>query len=89
MTDRVYKSFPQDTTSILHEGKPVFDIVRDNLSDTVIWNPFREGAEAIGDFMPKDGYKTMVCVEAGAVYGWTTLEAGDGFEAGQIIKSHI
>lgn len=88
-TDRVYKSLQQPTTSILYEGKPILDITRDNLSDTVIWNPWKEGAQAISDFEPKDGYKTMVCVEPGAVNGWTTLEGNDGFEAGQVMKSHF
>ena len=87
--DRVYKDLKQDTTSIVVDGKPRFDITRDNLQDTVIWNPWREGAQAIGDFAPKDGYKTMVCVESGAVNGWITLEAQDGFEAGQVMKAHI
>lgn len=87
--DRVYKSLNQDTTSILVDGKPYFDVTRDNLADTVVWNPWKEGAQAIGDYAPKDGYKRMICVEAGAVNGWTTLEAQDGFEAGQILKAHI
>lgn len=30
---------------------------------TVLWNPWKEGAEKIAD-MPDDGYRTMVCVEA-------------------------
>ncbi|THY61912.1 galactose mutarotase-like protein [Aureobasidium pullulans] len=87
--DRVYKSFTQDTTSILVDDKPRLDVIRDNMQDTVIWNPWKEGAEAIADFEPKDGYKNMVCVEAGAVNGWITLEAQDGFEAGQILKSYL
>ncbi|KAF4553042.1 Glucose-6-phosphate 1-epimerase-like protein [Elsinoe fawcettii] len=88
-TDRVYKSLQQNTSSILIDGKPGFDVVRDNLQDTVIWNPWKEGAQAISDFAPKDGYKTMVCVEAGSVNGWTTLEGNDGWEAGQVLKSYL
>ncbi|KAG8630923.1 hypothetical protein KVT40_000063 [Elsinoe batatas] len=87
--DRVYKSLQQNTTSIVVDGKPAFDVVRDNLQDTVVWNPWKEGAQAISDFAPKDGYKTMVCVEAGSVNGWTTLEGNDGFEAGQVLKSYL
>ena len=87
--DRVYKSFKQSTTSILVDDKPRLDVIRDNVQDTVIWNPWKEGAQAIGDFEPKDGYKTMICVEAGAVDGWQTLEAQDGFEAGQLLRSHL
>ena len=71
------------------DGKPALDVIRDNLNDLVIWNPWREGAQAIGDFSPKEGYKNMLCVEAGAVDGWITLEGNDGFEAGQTFKSHL
>lgn len=86
-TDRVYSSIPQNTTSVLVDEKPRFDVVRDNLPDTVVWNPWKEKAAAMADFGPDDGYKHMVCVEAGAVKQWTTLEAGDTWEAGQTIKS--
>lgn len=41
----------------------------------------------MGDFEPKDGYKNMVCVEVGAVNGWTKLEGGESWEGGQLIKS--
>lgn len=87
--DRVYKSIKQDTTSVVQGGKSLFDITRDNLEDTVIWNPWIEKAKAMGDFEPKDGYKNMVCVEVGAVNGWQKLDPGDTFEGGQIVKSHL
>jgi glucose-6-phosphate 1-epimerase len=61
--------------------------VRDNLVDTVVWNPWTEKAKGMGDFSPKDGYKNMLCVEVGAVNGWVTLDAGEGWEGGQVIKS--
>jgi glucose-6-phosphate 1-epimerase len=85
--DRVYKSLPQDTTSVLEAGKPRFDVVRDNLVDTVIWNPWIEKAKGMADFTPKDGYKNMLCVEVGAVNGWVKLDGGEGWEGGQVIKS--
>lgn len=87
--DRVYKSIKQDTTSIVQDGKSRFDVTRDNLEDTVVWNPWVEKAKAMGDFEPKDGYKNMLCVEVGAVDGWQKLEPGDVFEGGQIVKSHL
>lgn len=62
-------------------------MVRDNLSDTVVWNPWIEKAKAMGDFSPDDGYKNMVCVEVGTVNGWQKLEKGEVFEGGQTIKS--
>ncbi|KAF2642875.1 galactose mutarotase-like protein [Massarina eburnea CBS 473.64] len=85
--DRVYKSIPQDTTSVVEDGKPRFDVVRDNLQDTVLWNPWIEKAKAMADFSPDDAYKQMVCVEVGAVQGWQKLEKGEVFEGGQTIKS--
>ncbi|KAF2657893.1 galactose mutarotase-like protein [Lophiostoma macrostomum CBS 122681] len=85
--DRVYASIPQDTTSVVEAGKPRFDVVRDNLSDTVVWNPWTEKAAAMGDFAPNEGFKEMVCVEVGTVKGWQKLEKGEVFEGGQTIKS--
>ena len=87
--DRVYKSIKQDTTSIVQNGKPRLDIQRDNLVDSVVWNPWDVKAKGMSDFEPKDGYKNMVCVEVGAVDGWTKVEPGDTFEGGQIVKSHL
>lgn len=88
-TDRVYKSIKQDTTSISSDGKPRFDVTRDNLEDTVVWNPWIEKNKAMADLEPKDAYKHFVCVEVGAVNGWQKLEPGDVFEGGQVVKSHL
>lgn len=87
--DRVYKDIKQDTTSITEDGKPRFDVIRDNVKDTVAWNPWIEKAKAMGDFSPDDGYKNMVCVEVGAVDGWQKLEKGEVWEGGMLIKSHL
>lgn len=85
----MYKSIKQDTTSIVQDRKSRVDIQRDNLVDSVVWNPWIEKAKGMSDFEPKDGYKNMICVEVGAVDGWQKLEAGDTFEGGQIVKSHL
>ncbi|KAF2689814.1 galactose mutarotase-like protein [Lentithecium fluviatile CBS 122367] len=87
--DRVYAGIPQNTTSVVEDGTPRFDVVRDNLQDTVVWNPWIEKAKAMGDFAPDEGYKNMVCVEVGAVKGWQKLEKGEVFEGGQTIKSLV
>jgi len=85
--DRVYTKIPQNTTTILEKGTPRFDVVRDKLVDTVLWNPAKEKAAGMGDFEPKDGWKNMVCVEVGAVGGWTSLEGGEEWEGGQTVKA--
>ena len=71
----------------MEAGAPRFDVVRDNLPDTVVWNPWREKAAGMGDFAPKDGFTQMVCVEVGSVDGWQKLEPGDTFEGGQLVRS--
>jgi glucose-6-phosphate 1-epimerase len=88
-TDRVYAAIPQDTTSVLDGTVRRFDVVRDNLPDTVIWNPWIEKANAMGDFKPKDGYKNMVCVEVGNVGAWIKLDGGETWEGGQVMKSYL
>ena len=87
-TDRVYAKISQDTTGVLTSGQPRFEVVRDNLSDTVVWNPGKQKAQAMGDFVPKEDWTRMLCVEVGAVNGWQKLEPGETFEAGQNIRSH-
>ncbi|KAI6783157.1 Glucose-6-phosphate 1-epimerase-like protein [Emericellopsis cladophorae] len=86
-TDRVYTPAqgPGHPLVIEEDGKPRFRIVRDNLEDAVIFNPWVDKAQGMGDFEPKDGWKKMLCVEPGSVSKWQTLEKGDAFEAAQTI----
>lgn len=67
-------------------GKTKFTVLRDNLSNVVVWNPWIEKANGLSDFEPKDGYKNMLCIEPGSVSGWQTLEPGDAFEGAQTIN---
>lgn len=87
--DRVYKSIKQDTTSIVVGGKPALDVIRDNIDDTVVWNPWIEKTKATGDLRPEDSYKRFVCVEVGSVDSWQKLEPDEVFEGGQILKSYL
>lgn len=86
-TDRVYTKAAEVPVVVSENGKKVFEITRDNLENVVVWNPWIEKAKGMGDFEPKDGYKQMICVEAGQVGEWQKLEAGDTFEGSQLIKS--
>lgn len=91
-TDRVYQGLdPQVPTivSLALDGKPLFSITREALTDVVVWNPWIEKAKGMADFGPDDAYKNMICVEAGSVAAWQTLEAGDSWEGGQSIKSRL
>ena len=86
--DRVYTPAGGPSTPIIvsEGGKKKFSIMRDNLNEVVVWNPWTD-AKAIGDFKPEDGYKQMICVEPGTVKGWQKLEAGETWEGGQIITA--
>ncbi|KAI0007191.1 galactose mutarotase-like protein [Xylariaceae sp. FL0662B] len=85
--DRVYTPAkgPSEPVVVSEEGEPVYSVVRDNFKDVVVWNPWTEKAVGMGDFEPKDGFKNMICIEAGSVKGWTTIDAGDAFEGSQTI----
>lgn len=86
-TDRLYKSVPlKPPVTVIEDGETRFEITRDSLDDVVVWNPGPEKAAEMSDFGPKDGWKNMLCVEAGSVAGWQTLLPGDSFEGGQTIK---
>ncbi|RFU73877.1 aldose 1-epimerase family [Trichoderma arundinaceum] len=86
-TDRVYTPVkgPGHPVIIADGGEAKFRVVRDNLDDVVVWNPWVDKSAGMGDFEPKDGWKNMVCVEAGAVSSWHQLEKGDAFEGAQTI----
>ncbi|KAL4804236.1 class II aldolase/adducin N-terminal [Aspergillus unguis] len=91
-TDRVYKDLDPSvplviSSSYLKQEKDLFSITREGLKDAVVWNPWIEKAKGMGDFSPDDAYKKMVCVEAGSVNGWQTLDGGESWEGSQFIKS--
>ena len=74
-TERIYTPAkgPSSPVVIVEGGKKVYSVVRDNLDDLVVWNPWVDKAAGMSDFGPKDGWKNMICVEAGAFKGWQTL----------------
>lgn len=87
--DRVYTPVkgPSEPVFVTEGGNKIFSVVRDNLNDVVVWNPWTEKAAGMGDFEPKDGFKNMICVEAGSVKGFQTLEPGDALEGAQVITA--
>ncbi|KAB8239623.1 D-hexose-6-phosphate mutarotase [Aspergillus alliaceus] len=91
-TDRVYQSLDPKVPIVVSsasDDKPIFSITREGLNDVVVWNPWIEKAKGMADFGPDEAYKNMICVEAGSVSGWQTLEAGDFWEGGQTIRPRL
>ncbi|CAG9955228.1 unnamed protein product [Clonostachys rosea f. rosea IK726] len=87
-TDRIYTPAipPSEPLVITEAGKPKFSIVRQNLENAVVFNPWVEKAKATADLEPKDAWKNLVCVEPGTVGGWHQLDKGDTFEVAQTIS---
>ncbi|KAE8147966.1 galactose mutarotase-like domain-containing protein [Aspergillus avenaceus] len=91
-TDRVYQSLDPKVPIVVSsasDDKPIFSVTREGLNDVVVWNPWIEKAKGMADFGPDEAYKNMICVEAGSVNGWQTLEAGDFWEGGQTIRPRL
>jgi glucose-6-phosphate 1-epimerase len=87
-TDRVYTpSSVEAPLTVTVNGSPRFEVTRETLQNVVVWNPWIEKAKGMGDFEPKDGWKQMLCVEAGQVGGWTKLDGGDAWEGGVTVKA--
>ncbi len=83
-TDRVYYDASPDLT--LHDGSSRIAIHADAMPDTVVWNPWVERARDMID-LPDDGYKYMVCIEAGCIGQPVTLDAGQSWKGGQTLKA--
>lgn len=81
--DRVYADVPGPVV-VKSGGTPLYRVERSNLEDVVVWNPW-ESCANIADFGPSDGYKNMICIEAGAVSKWHKLEPQNVWEAGAIV----
>ncbi|RAL06013.1 D-hexose-6-phosphate mutarotase [Aspergillus ibericus CBS 121593] len=91
-TDSVYKALDPKVPIVVStaaDDQPLFSITREALTDVVVWNPWIEKAKGMADFGPDEAYKNMICVEAGSVAGWQTLEAGDSWEGGQTIRPRL
>ena len=89
--DRVYTPVGGSSTliSVSEGSKKLFELSRDNLEQTVVWNPWIEKTKTMADFQPQDGYKQMLCVEPGQVDGWLKLEGGDTWEGGQFLRANL
>jgi glucose-6-phosphate 1-epimerase len=83
--DRAYRDSPE--TIILESplDKRRYLITKEGFSDTVLWNPWDEGAQAIRDLIPEE-YRTMVCIESGNILAPVVLEPGDVHASAQILR---
>jgi len=69
--------------NVTDEGKAL-RLVKTNMPDTVVWNPWKAKAAAMSDMGDQD-YKNMLCVEAGHVTSRITLPPGEVFTGQQTV----
>ncbi|ODV78828.1 galactose mutarotase-like protein [Suhomyces tanzawaensis NRRL Y-17324] len=85
--DRIYKNIPVEKSfQVIDKGQVLHNVHRDNLPDTVVWNPWIEKSKGMADFEPKSGYHHMLCIEAGHVAEYLTLAKGSKWKAAQTLS---
>ncbi|TGZ79627.1 galactose mutarotase-like protein [Ascodesmis nigricans] len=84
--DRMYVQAPGEV-QVEESGKTVYTVTRtEDVKDVVVWNPWENASKNMGDFGPETGYRNMICVEAGTVSEWNTLEPQTVWEGGVTVS---
>ena len=79
-TDKVFPNVNGPHALLDPNKNRVVAIHKENFPDTVVWNPWNEGAKKMSDF-GDDEFAHMVCVEPGYVSGRVCLEPFREFNA--------
>lgn len=82
--DRLYPDAPAAQTLVTGAGR--LAIEREGFPDVVVWNPWESKCAALSD-MPPDGFRRMLCVEAGAIHRPVTLAPGGEWHARQSLDA--
>jgi len=77
--DRVYQNAP-DNVEVMIDANRKITLTKENLRDYVVWNPWQENCEKMGD-MDNDGYLSMLCVEAAQASEKSIVKAGTTWTA--------
>ncbi|MBI3960002.1 MAG: D-hexose-6-phosphate mutarotase [Chloroflexi bacterium] len=72
-------------SAIVREGPRTVTLTNENLPDIVLWNPGVERAARIPD-LEAEGYRRMLCIEAGVVGTPVRLLPGERWKGGQIVN---
>lgn len=83
--DRIYTQTPQKLVLFTGSDRTPLIIDKEGMSDSVVWNPWLEGATAFAD-MANEEYRRMFCVESGNVATAITLQPGESHTARQILR---
>jgi glucose-6-phosphate 1-epimerase len=85
-TDRVYVGSPD--TLALDESDTRVVIEKGGLADTVVWNPWLEGAQTISD-LSQEEYSRFICVESGNVVHPVLLRQGEEHVSRQTLRAEL
>lgn len=83
-TDRIYKNVKSSV--VLREKSSNLKIIRENMDDIVVWNPWIEKAVAMGD-LPNEDYKSFVCIESGQIVEPFKLSPQQSVSCSQTIEA--
>jgi glucose-6-phosphate 1-epimerase len=81
--DRVYHSVPGEV--VLREPDRALAIGAEGFPDVVVWNPGAAKCAALADMEP-DGWRRMLCVEAGAIREPVTLPPRGRWQGRQLLR---
>lgn len=73
------------TRAVVREGARAISLTNENFPDIVLWNPGAERAARIPDLEP-EGYRHMLCIEAGVVGAPVRLKPGESWLGGQRVE---
>ncbi|MCL4834536.1 MAG: D-hexose-6-phosphate mutarotase [Caldilineaceae bacterium] len=71
--------------AVVREGSRAVSLTNENFPDIVLWNPGVERASRIPDMQP-EGYRRMLCIEAGVVGTPVRLSPGQSWRGGQRVE---
>lgn len=83
--DRIYGNVKQGPGIELFDGERVFSLEQQGFMDAVVWNPGGAKAASLSDLSP-GGYRSFLCIEAGAILQPISLAPGHAWQGSQTVR---
>lgn len=89
-TDRIYSPAEVAPIVLNDDSSPRITVDRsETLPDTTVWNTWSTKIQSTADFAPKDAWQHYVAIEPGYVAQFSSLEAGETWEADVSYVAHV
>jgi glucose-6-phosphate 1-epimerase len=72
----------------LSDNERIFTLRQEGFRDAVVWNPGAGKAASLADMTP-GGYKSFLCIEAGAILQPVRLAPGESWHGSQVVRVRI